>query len=95
MKRNSIASLIAARFACASTNVNAQSAVALSGGYKAVFTLESGFNLNNGTLGQGGRLFGRKAFVGISTPYGTVTLGRHQNLHYELMYKYDPLTLQP
>ncbi|REG49059.1 putative porin [Paraburkholderia sp. BL6669N2] len=67
----------------------------LGGGYKAVFTLESGFNLNNGTLGQGGRLFGRKAFVGISTPYGTVTLGRHQNLLYELMYKYDPLTLNP
>lgn len=67
----------------------------LGGGYKAVFTLESGFNLNNGTLGQGGRFFGRKAFVGISTPYGTVTLGRHQNLLYELMYKYDPLTLNP
>jgi predicted porin len=40
----------------------------LGGGYKAVFTLESGFNLNNGTLGQGGRLFGCKAFVGISHP---------------------------
>jgi predicted porin len=67
----------------------------LGGGYKAVFTLEGGFNLNNGALGQGGRLFGRKAFVGLSTPYGTVTLGRHQNLLYELMYKYDPLTLNP
>src|SRR5260370_6783261 len=67
----------------------------LGGGYKAVFTLESGFNLNNGTLGQGGRLFGRKAFVGLSTPYGTVTLGRHQNLLYELMFKYDPLTMNP
>ncbi|CAB3723718.1 Outer membrane porin protein [Paraburkholderia graminis C4D1M] len=67
----------------------------LGGGYKAVFVLESGFNVNNGALGQGGRLFGRKAFAGISTPYGTVTLGRHQNLLYELMYRYDPLTLNP
>jgi GBP family porin len=44
---------------------------------KAIFTLENGFNLNNGTLGQGGRQFGRQAFVGISTAQmGTVTLGR-------------------
>ena len=67
----------------------------LGGGYKAVFVLEGGFNLNNGTLGQSGRLFGRKAYVGVSTPYGTVTLGRHQNLLYELMYKYDALTFNP
>ncbi|NRF88362.1 porin [Burkholderia gladioli] len=67
----------------------------LGGGYKALFVLESGFNLNNGALGQGGRLFGRKAYVGISTPYGTFTLGRHQNLIYELMYKYDAFTLNP
>lgn len=67
----------------------------LGGGYKAVFTLENGFNPNSGALGQGGRMFGRKAFVGLATPYGTVTLGRHQNLLYELMYKYDPLTFNP
>ncbi|OYD60501.1 UNVERIFIED_ORG: putative porin [Burkholderia sp. CF145] len=67
----------------------------LGGGYKAVFVLEGGFNLNNGTLGQGGRIFGRKAFVGVSTPYGTVTLGRQQNLLYELMYKFDALTFNP
>jgi predicted porin len=67
----------------------------LGGGYRAIFTLEGGFNTNNGGLGQSGRLFGRKAFVGLSTPYGTVTLGRHQNLLYELMYKYDALTFNP
>ncbi|WP_414693471.1 porin, partial [Paraburkholderia madseniana] len=32
----------------------------LGGGLKAVFKLENGFNLNNGTLGQGGREFGRE-----------------------------------
>lgn len=49
----------------------------LGGGVKAIFTLENGFNLNNGRLGQGGLEFGRQAFVGISdATYGTVTLGR-------------------
>jgi predicted porin len=67
----------------------------LGGGYKALFVLENGFSLNNGALGQGGRMFGRKAYVGISSPYGTVTLGRQQNLLYELMYKYDALTFNP
>jgi outer membrane protein OmpU len=48
----------------------------LGGGNKAVFRLENGFSLNNGTLGQGGLLFGRQAYVGLSNPFGTVTLGR-------------------
>ncbi|MFM0502070.1 porin [Paraburkholderia caffeinilytica] len=53
----------------------------LGGGISAIFRLEGGFNIDNGTLGQGGALFGRKAYVGLSGPYGTVTLGR----------QYDPL----
>ncbi|MDN7177352.1 porin [Caballeronia sp. SEWSISQ10-4 2] len=49
----------------------------LGGGLKAIFKLENGFNLNNGTLGQGGREFGRQAWVGLSDArFGTVTLGR-------------------
>jgi general bacterial porin, GBP family len=49
----------------------------LGGGLKAVFVLENGFNVNNGTLGQNSRLFGRQAFVGLSAnDYGTVTMGR-------------------
>ncbi|MGF6508398.1 porin [Paraburkholderia sp. 32] len=49
----------------------------LGGGLKAVFQLESGFNVNNGKLGQGGLMFGRQAWVGVaSNQYGTVTLGR-------------------
>ncbi|AJK49199.1 porin [Burkholderia plantarii] len=47
----------------------------LGGGYKAVFTLENGFTTTTGAL-QAGLLFGRQAFVGLGTPYGTVTLGR-------------------
>jgi general bacterial porin, GBP family len=49
----------------------------LGGGLKAIFTLENGFGINNGTLKQGGREFGRQAFVGLaSNQFGTVTLGR-------------------
>ncbi|WP_114812489.1 porin [Paraburkholderia kururiensis] len=49
----------------------------LGGGLKAIFTLENGFDVNSGRLGQGGRMFGRQAFVGLtSSQYGAVTLGR-------------------
>ncbi|MDR5736762.1 MULTISPECIES: porin [unclassified Caballeronia] len=48
----------------------------LGGGMKAIFTLESGFDVaNGGSLGGSG--FGRQAYVGLSTNAGTVTLG-HQ-----------------
>jgi general bacterial porin, GBP family len=49
----------------------------LGGGLKAIFTLENGFGINDGTLKQGGREFGRQAFVGLaSDQFGAVTLGR-------------------
>lgn len=48
----------------------------LGGGLKAIFVLENGFALSNGQLGQGGLLFGRQAHVGISSNWGTLTLGR-------------------
>jgi general bacterial porin, GBP family len=49
----------------------------LGGGLSAIFTLENGFNINSGTLGQNGRMFGRQAFVGLaSQQYGALTLGR-------------------
>ena len=48
----------------------------LGGGLSAIFRLESGFNVENGTSAQGGREFGRQVYVGLSSPYGTLTLGR-------------------
>ncbi|WP_233886406.1 porin [Paraburkholderia flagellata] len=49
----------------------------LGGGLKAIFILENGYSIANGTLSQGGRMFGRQAFVGVSSnSYGTLTLGR-------------------
>lgn len=52
----------------------------LGGGLKAIFQLENGFGINNGAFAQGGRLFGRQAFVGLSSAeFGTLTMGRQYN----------------
>ncbi|KMZ13856.1 Outer membrane protein (porin) [Candidatus Burkholderia humilis] len=49
----------------------------IGSGLKAIFTLENSFNIMNGTNSQGGREFGRQAFVGLSSDqFGSVTLGR-------------------
>lgn len=49
----------------------------LGGGLKAIFVLESGFNSGTGALGQGGALFGRQAYVGLTQAgVGSLTLGR-------------------
>jgi predicted porin len=48
----------------------------LGGGTKAIFVLENGFDVSTGKLGQGGLMFGRQAYVGLSSRLGTVTLGR-------------------
>jgi len=49
----------------------------LGGGLKSIFVLESGFSVDNGTSLQGGRLFGRQAFVGVThNTFGQITLGR-------------------
>lgn len=52
----------------------------LGGGLKAVFTLESGFSASNGALQQGGRLFGRQSYVGLSGPWGQLTFGRQYSM---------------
>jgi predicted porin len=48
----------------------------LGGGLKAIFVLENGFSITNGALAQGGAEFGRQAYVGMKSDYGSVTLGR-------------------
>ena len=48
----------------------------LGGGMNAIFTLEGGFASDTGALGQGGLLFGRRAFVGLNGGFGTITVGR-------------------
>lgn len=48
----------------------------LGNGYKVGFKLESGFNGDDGTMGQGSRLFGREAGLTLSGPFGSVAFGR-------------------
>lgn len=48
----------------------------LGSGLKAIFTLEAGYSITSGAIGQNGTEFGRQAFVGLGSNYGTVTLGR-------------------
>lgn len=58
----------------------------LGGGLKAIFVLENGFNSGNGTAGQGGAMFGRQAYVGLShNQYGTVTFGRQYSFSTDIL----------
>ncbi|GGY59744.1 porin [Pseudoduganella albidiflava] len=63
----------------------------LGGGLSAIFTLESGFGPDTGTMGQGNRLFGRAANVGLKGKWGTLTLGRQVNMTYIAGLKADVL----
>lgn len=62
----------------------------LGAGTAAVFKLENRFNVTNGAISPGGvlqpggQLFSGQAYVGLSSPYGTLTLGRQYtfNLDY-------------
>ena len=51
----------------------------LGGGLAAIGNLESGVNLDTGASGQGGILFGRRANVGLTGGFGTVTIGRNSS----------------
>ncbi len=61
----------------------------LGGGLKAIFTLEMGLAPDQGTLGQGGRGFGRQSFVGLEGPWGSVTAGRQYSMLFYSMLNAD------
>lgn len=67
----------------------------LGGGLAALFTLETGFNADAGTLGHAGRLFGRQSWVGLRGDAGTVRLGRQQTPLYAAVQSVDPFTVGP
>jgi len=60
----------------------------LGGGLAAIFKLENGFSSTNGSIGQGGTFFGRNAYVGLSSPYGSVTMGRQSSSEYDFVYPF-------
>ncbi|AEA64792.1 porin [Burkholderia gladioli] len=64
----------------------------LGGGTRAFFLLESGINIDTGASLQGGREFGRLAYVGIAEErLGTVSLGRQGGLFLDWVSEYNPL----
>lgn len=63
----------------------------LGNGTSAIFQLESGFDLNTGVSAQGGRLFGRRAVVGLTgDSWGTFTIGRQYPVADDFVSKIDP-----
>ncbi|MBB1634483.1 MULTISPECIES: porin [Cupriavidus] len=62
----------------------------LGGGTKAIFAIESGFNIDTGTSGQGGLLFGRQAWVGLVSGHHQVTLGRQYTSFFLMMANSSP-----
>ncbi|WP_085318260.1 porin [Derxia lacustris] len=53
----------------------------LGDGLKALFVIENGFNADTGAAGQGGRTWGRQAFVGVSSAaWGQLSVGRQYTM---------------
>jgi GBP family porin len=66
----------------------------LGGGLRAYFGLESGFAIDTGNSGQGGRLFGRRSTVGLgSSALGAIELGRELPPGHFLISNVDPQQL--
>ena len=64
----------------------------LGGGLSALFVLESGFASDTGQSQQGGRLFGRQAYVGLkSTTVGQFTFGRQYTTLFQLLANFEPM----
>jgi GBP family porin len=58
----------------------------LGGGNMAVAELENGFDVTSGKFQQGGRMFGRQAWVGLRNDrYGTVTAGRQYDTMWDFL----------
>ncbi len=57
----------------------------LGDGLSAVFVVENGYNIDTGKAAQGGLLFGRQAYVGLSGAAGTISLGRQYAPYYKVM----------
>lgn len=66
----------------------------LGNGLRAVFQLESGFNLGTGMSAQGDRLFGRQATLGLAgDSWGQFDLGRQTNIGSKYFGAIDPFGL--
>jgi predicted porin len=64
----------------------------LGGGWSAIFALSSFLRVNNGAMGRSSAdsLFSRDAYIGMSSPYGQVTVGRQENQSFRITALFDP-----
>lgn len=62
-----------------------QGAEDLGGGLKAIFKLEGQFGIENGES-IGGGTFGRQTYVGLASPWGTLTFGNQYEFMFESLY---------
>ncbi|WP_019577422.1 porin [Curvibacter lanceolatus] len=63
----------------------------LGGGLSALFFLESGLNINNGTTSNTSKFFDRGSFTGLKGDLGTLTVGRQNTLLSDAIFPVDPL----
>lgn len=61
----------------------------LGGGLSAIFVLENGFNIDDGTSRTDG-LFSRQAFVGLQSGFGAIKLGRQYTPMHLALDSIDP-----
>lgn len=64
----------------------------LGGGLRAIFNLEAGVNIDNGTGGAtgGGLMFNRQSWVGLGGSWGQVTFGRQFRPEARAVFGMDP-----
>jgi predicted porin len=70
----------------------------LGDGLQARFQLEQGINADAGTLGQGGRGFGRQSYVALQGAFGTFAFGRMGTVGsgtgaFEIVSDFDPFQM--
>jgi predicted porin len=65
----------------------------LGDGLKAIAKLEAGFALDDGTSTQGGILFGRQAYAGLSGGFGSLTAGRQYTPQFSALDTDDPFDI--
>lgn len=63
----------------------------LNDGVAAIGKAEMGLYLDTGSSGQGSRLFGRQLYVGVDTPYGSLTVGRQYSMLFYSLHGADIL----
>lgn len=62
----------------------------LGDGLSTVFALEMGIAIDDGSITQGGRMFGRQSWVGFAGAFGTVSVGRQYTPQYTAIDDNDP-----